>query len=92
MTLSVPAEPLRKTPLHALHLRLGARTAAFAGYDMPIQFKAGIVAEHLLTREKAGLFDVSHMGQAFLDGPAAAARLETLVPADVGGLAPGQVR
>ena len=66
--------------------------ASFAGYDMPIQYKAGIVAEHLHTRTKAGLFDVSHMGQAFLDGPNAAARLETLVPADIVGLGVGQVR
>lgn len=85
-------EPLLQTPLHPLHLNLGARMAPFAGYDMPIQYKAGIVAEHLHTRSKAGLFDVSHMGQAFLDGEDAAAKLETLVPADIQGLAPGQVR
>ncbi len=84
--------PLKQTPLHALHLGLGARMAAFAGYDMPIQYKGGIVAEHLHTREKGGLFDVSHMGQALLDGPDAAARLETLVPADIVGLEPGRMR
>ena len=66
--------------------------ASFAGYDMPIQYPTGIVTEHLHTRENAGLFDVSHMGQAFLDGPRAAARLESLVPADLQGLAIGQVR
>jgi aminomethyltransferase len=91
--LSDPSSgPVLQTPLHALHLRLGARMAPFAGYDMPIQYKAGIVAEHLHTREKAGLFDVSHMGQALLDGPDAAAKLETLVPGDIQGLAPGQIR
>lgn len=89
---SPSTEPLLQTPLHPLHLRLGARMAPFAGYDMPIQYKAGIVAEHLHTRSKAGLFDVSHMGQAFLDGEDAAAKLETLVPADIQGLAPGQTR
>ena len=66
--------------------------APFAGYDLPIQYKPGIVAEHLHTRAKAGLFDVSHMGQAFLNGEDAAAKLERLVPADIQGLAPGQVR
>ena len=86
------SEALRRTPLHALHLQRGARMAPFAGYDMPIQYPTGIVAEHLHTREHAGLFDVSHMGQAFLDGPGAAARLESLVPADIQGLAVGQVR
>ena len=88
----VRTEALRQTPLHQLHVRLGARMAPFAGYDMPIQYKSGIVAEHLHTRAKAGLFDVSHMGQAFLDGEDAAAKLERLVPADIQGLAPGQVR
>ena len=89
---SLSNEPLLQTPLHPLHQRLGARMAPFAGYDMPIQYKAGIVAEHLHARARAGLFDVSHMGQAFLDGEDAAAKLETLVPADIQGLAPGQVR
>ncbi|HUI34938.1 MAG TPA: glycine cleavage system aminomethyltransferase GcvT, partial [Stellaceae bacterium] len=55
--------PLLLTPLHALHVALGARMVPFAGYEMPVQYKAGIIAEHLHTRAKAGLFDVSHMGQ-----------------------------
>jgi aminomethyltransferase len=83
------------TPLHALHREYGARFAPFAGYDMPIQYRDGILAEHAHTRAKAGLFDVSHMGQARLDGPdhAALARaLEALCPADVEGLAPGRQR
>ena len=62
-------EPLLKTPLHARHVTLGARMVPFAGYDMPVQYPAGIMAEHNWTRESAGLFDVSHMGQAFLVGP-----------------------
>ena len=57
-----------KTPLHALHLELGARMAPFAGYDMPIQYPSGVLAEHLHTRKAAGLFDVSHMGQALIEG------------------------
>ncbi len=87
-----PTEKLELTPLHALHLRLGARMAGFAGYDMPIQYPTGVLTEHLHTREKCGLFDVSHMGQAILEGPNAAARLETLVPGDIVGLAAGRTR
>ena len=82
------------TPLHALHVELGARMGPFAGYDMPIQF-AGILAEHLHARARAGLFDVSHMGQAELVGPdhaTVAAALERLCPADFVGLAPGRQR
>ncbi len=84
-----------KTPLHALHVELGARMAPFAGYDMPIQYPPGVLAEHLHTRRAAGLFDVSHMGQALLEGPdhgAVATFLETLCPADILGLAPGRQR
>ncbi len=66
--------------------------APFAGYDMPIQYPTGVLAEHLHTRAAAGLFDVSHMGQAILSGPAAAARLETLVPGDLCALAEGRIR
>ncbi len=84
-----------RTPLHGLHVELGARMAPFAGYDMPIQYPQGILAEHLQTRARAGLFDVSHMGQARLDGPdhATTARaLERLCPADILGLAQGRQR
>ena len=77
---------LLKTPLHALHLELGARMVAFAGYAMPVQYPAGLMAEHRHTRMAAGLFDVSHMGQLRLTGPDAAAAFETLVPVDVVGL------
>ena len=84
-----------ETPLHALHVELGARMAPFAGYDMPIQYPDGVLAEHLHTRSAAGLFDVSHMGQALLEGAdhaSLAAFLETLCPADLVNLAPGRQR
>jgi aminomethyltransferase len=84
-----------KTPLHALHVALGARMAPFAGYAMPIQYPAGVLAEHLHTRKAAGLFDVSHMGQALLEGSdhaAVAGFLESLCPADILNLAPGRQR
>ena len=77
------ATPLLKTPLHALHLELGAKMVAFAGYDMPVAYPAGIIAEHRHCRSAAALFDVSHMGQAELFGDGAARALETLVPMDV---------
>jgi aminomethyltransferase len=77
---------LLTTPLHALHLELGARMVPFAGYHMPVQYPAGLMAEHLHTRSAAGLFDVSHMGQLRLVGPDAAAAFETLMPVDVIGL------
>jgi aminomethyltransferase len=92
-TAGAPA-PL-KTPLHARHVALGARMVPFAGYDMPVQYPSGILTEHNWTREKAGLFDVSHMGQCFLVGPdhATTARaLEALIPADILNLAPGKQR
>ena len=76
-------ETLHKTPLHALHLELGARMVPFAGYDMPVQYPLGVMKEHLHTREQAGLFDVSHMGQIRLSGANAAQALETLVPVDI---------
>ena len=84
--------PLARTPLDALHRELGARMVPFAGYEMPVQYPAGILKEHLHTREQAGLFDVSHMGQLRLHGIGAAAALETLVPGDLLGLVPGRMR
>ncbi|MDE2147503.1 MAG: glycine cleavage system aminomethyltransferase GcvT [Burkholderiales bacterium] len=84
--------PLQQTPLHALHLRLGARMVPFAGYAMPVQYPAGLIAEHRHCRRAAALFDVSHMGQLRLVGAEAAAALETLVPVDVVDLAPGRQR
>ncbi len=87
-----PMESLFITPLNALHRSLGARLVAFAGYEMPVQFSEGILAEHLHTRAKASLFDVSHMGQIRVTGPEAAAALESLVPADIIGLPAGRQR
>jgi aminomethyltransferase len=96
MSAAAGSDPsLQRTPLHELHVALGARMVPFAGYEMPVQFPFGILKEHLHTRDKAGLFDVSHMGQALLIGPdhaTAAAALEALVPADIGGLGRGQQR
>lgn len=88
----IPAETLLKTPLHALHVALGAKMVEFGGYDMPVQYPAGILAEHLHTRNAAGLFDVSHMGQVTLHGPDAVAALETLVPGDLAILKEGAIR
>jgi aminomethyltransferase len=86
---------LEVTPLHDLHERLGARTVPFAGYAMPVQYRDGIIAEHMHTRSAAGLFDVSHMGQAFLVGPdheTTARAIESLVPADILNLNHGRQR
>jgi len=97
------SETSRRTALHALHVEQGAKLVPFAGYDMPVQFSAGVKEEHLWTRTQAGLFDVSHMGPCFLTlasgirhGAGAheeiAALIETLVPSDIKGLKPGQAR
>ena len=83
------SESLAETPLAALHRELGGRMVGFAGYALPVQYPAGIMAEHLHCRSAAALFDVSHMGQAELRGEGAAAALEALTPADVAGLKPG---
>ena len=74
---------LLKTPLHALHIELGAKMVPFGGYDMPVQYATGILNEHKHTRAAAGLFDVSHMGQVLLKGDGADAALESLVPVDI---------
>ena len=84
--------PLLQTPLHALHLRLGARMVPFAGYAMPVQYPGGLMAEHKQCRDSAALFDVSHMGQVRLVGSDAAAALESLVPMDVVELGVGKQR
>jgi len=96
--MTAPAKPdllLIRTPLYDLHVALGAKMVPFAGYEMPVQYRLGILKEHLHTREKAGLFDVSHMGQAVLAGPdhaTTAKALEALVPADIVNLQPGRQR
>src|SRR5918995_1872900 len=90
-----PGEDHLRTPLYEEHVRLGARMVPFAGYAMPVQYPSGVLAEHLWTREHAGLFDVSHMGQAALIGPdheTTAKALETFVPADILNLKSGQQR
>ena len=97
MTAHPAATALKRTPLHALHLEMGARMAPFAGYDMPIQYAPGVLKEHLHTRAAAGLFDVSHMGQIALRPHSgkmadAAQALEKLVPVDVLGLPPTRQR
>jgi aminomethyltransferase len=89
--------PLQKTPLHALHLSLGARMVPFAGYDMPVQYPTGVLKEHLATRALCGLFDVSHMGQVLVRPKSgkiedAALALERLIPVDILGLKPGRQR
>jgi aminomethyltransferase len=89
--------PLLKTPLHALHLSLGARMVPFAGYEMPVQYPAGVLREHLATRALCGLFDVSHMGQVLIRPKSgriedAALALERLIPVDILGLKPGRQR
>lgn len=86
------SESLKRTPLFDLHADCGAKFAPFAGYEMPVQFPAGILKEHAQTRNAAGLFDVSHMGQVRVGGTGAAEWLESLVPGDIAGLGSGRVR
>ena len=87
-----PPDELRTVPLDALHRSLGAKMVGFAGYSLPVQYGPGVMAEHLHTRSKASLFDVSHMGQFSLHGDGAARALEALVPSDIQGLAAGKQR
>jgi len=84
-------ENLRRTPLHARHAALGARFVGFAGWEMPVQY-VGVTKEHEAVRQRVGLFDVSHMGELFFDGPGAAAALDRAVTNDIAHLAPGQAR
>jgi aminomethyltransferase len=90
--MTISHEPLLKTPLNDLHVSLGARMVPFAGYSMPVQYPAGLMAEHHHTRNAAGLFDVSHMGQLRLVGADAAAAFESLIPVDVIDLPVGKQR
>ena len=92
MSIAPAPTELLQTPLHALHLELGARMVAFAGYSMPVQYPTGLMQEHLHTRAAAGLFDVSHMGQLRLVGTDAASAFETLMPVDVVDLPVGKQR
>ncbi len=95
MAETVADEDLKQTPLHDLHIELGGKMVPFAGYSMPVQYKLGIMGEHQHTRAKAGLFDVSHMGQAVLIGPdheTTAKALEALTPSNFVELAHGRQR
>ena len=92
MSPPVVTAPLQRTPLHALHLALGAKMVSFAGYEMPVQYPSGILQEHLHTRSQAGLFDVSHMGQLRVVGADSVTALERLVPGDLMALAPLRMR
>ena len=83
-----PSEILKRTALFDLHVELGAKMVPFAGYEMPVRYGDGIIAEHLHTRSRASLFDVSHMGQVALKGADAAAAIEALVPGEIQGLEP----
>ena len=89
---SATYDTLLTTPLDALHRSLGAKMVPFAGYSMPVQYPLGVMKEHLHTRTAAGLFDVSHMGQADLVGGDIAVALEALVPGDLQTLQPGRIR
>src|ERR1700710_1107396 len=95
--MTISTEILRRTPLHALHVARGGKLVPFAGYEMPVQYPAGVLQEHLHTRSSAGLFDVSHMGQFALRPKSgkvldAALALEQLVPQDIVAVAPGRQR
>ena len=92
LNIANDTDALRLTPLDALHRRLGAKMVPFAGYEMPVQYAAGVMAEHLQTRSSASLFDVSHMGQFSLHGAGAVAVLERLTPGDFQALRPGRQR
>ena len=85
-------ETLKTTPLYEAHVAAGARMVPFAGYSMPVQYKDGVLKEHLWTRENAGLFDVSHMGQARLRGVSPLSAFEEVTPGDFIGLKPGKQR
>ena len=88
----MPDRILLRTPLYALHVGLGGRMAPFAGYELPVKYPGGIIAEHLRRAKHAGLFDVSHMGQAFLDGPITRrprARWKRCCPGDLSAWRPG---
>ena len=82
----------KKTPLYDSHVALGGRMVAFGGYLMPVQYSGGVIAEHMAVRQRAGVFDVSHMAELTLEGPAAAENIQRLVTTDISGMADGQVK
>src|SRR2546423_2072854 len=87
-----PANPLKRTSLYDVHVALGAKMVAFAGFEMPVQYPTGITAEHKAVREKAGLFDVSHMGEFIVRGPQAVEFVNHVTTNDVAALKPGQAQ
>jgi aminomethyltransferase len=91
MTQSAAAQNLRRTPFHAIHAALGAKLVPFAGYEMPVQYPGGITAEHRAVRERAGVFDVSHMGEFVVRGPGGVDFVNHVTSNDVAALAVGQV-
>ena len=90
--MTAKAAELLRTPLYDLHLKLGGKMVAFAGFELPVQYPAGILAEHRHTRSKASLFDVSHLGQVIVRGDDPARALERLVPGDLVHLGEGRMR
>ena len=91
MSQAAAPATLKRTPLHDVHVALGAKIVPFAGYEMPVQYPAGITAEHKSVREGCGMFDVSHMGEFWINGPRAVEFVNHVTTNDVGALAVGQV-
>ena len=91
MTANAPG-PLKRTPLHDVHVALGAKIVPFAGYEMPVQYPTGITAEHNAVRTACGMFDVSHMGEVIVRGPDAIRFVSSVTSNDVEALAIGQVQ
>ena len=87
----IASGPLKRTPLHDVHVALGAKIVPFAGYEMPVQYPTGITAEHKAVREACGMFDVSHMGEVIVRGPDAIRFVASVTSNDVEALAVGQV-
>lgn len=85
-------ESLKRTPLYDTHLRYGAKIVPFSGWEMPVQYKAGVIKEHMAVRQACGVFDVSHMGEVLCKGPGALPYLNYLLTNDFTGLAAGQAR
>ena len=83
---------LKRTPLYAAHLRCGGKMVEFGGFEMPVQYKTGVIKEHMAVRTACGLFDVSHMGEVLLEGPDAVRNLNRLLTNDYTGMAEGQAR
>ena len=81
----------KKTPLYQTHLDMGGKIVEFGGFLMPVQYPTGVIAEHMAVREKAGLFDVSHMGELRLKGPDAVANVQKIITADISNMKDGEI-